>query len=81
LAEKKSTPKIGFATAARMNVHKKVRMPNVKDFLTLPQDGMDFPSAPASGIPEEGEREVCGMTLTAAPVSTKNFCFDFASWR
>jgi hypothetical protein len=73
LADKKSTPRIGFEIAARMKVLRKVLTLKVKDFLTLPQEQMGLPSAPESGMPEEGVQELCGKTLTAAPVSTRNF--------
>jgi hypothetical protein len=36
LADKKSTLRIGFETAARMKVHRNVWTPKVKDFLTFP---------------------------------------------
>ncbi len=49
--DKKSTPRIGLETAARMNVRE------VSDFATLPQEEMYLPSAPASGSPEEGVAE------------------------
>ncbi len=49
-AERKSTPKIGFETAAKMNVQ--------RVFLTEPHDGMGFPSAPERGGPVEGSFEV-----------------------
>jgi hypothetical protein len=81
LAAKKSIPRMGLETAARMKLHRNVRRPKVRVFLTVPQEGMDFPSAPMSGVPEEGAREVCGNTLTAAPVSTRNFCLLSVSWR
>ncbi len=54
LADRKSTPRIGFETAARMNVQRKVRSPKFKTFLTDPHDGIAFPSALDSGGPEEG---------------------------
>jgi hypothetical protein len=78
---KKSIPKMGLETAARMKLHRNMRRPKVRVFFTVPQEGMDFPSAPMSGVPEDGAREVCGNTLTAAPVSTRNFCLLFVSWR
>jgi hypothetical protein len=74
LAARKSIPKMGLETAARMKLHRNVRRPKVSVFLTVPQEGMDFPSAPMRGVPEEGALEVCGNTLTATPVSTRNFC-------
>ncbi len=81
LADRKSTPRIGLETAARMKVQRKVRTPKFNVFLTEPQDEIDFPSAPERGGPVEGCCEVCGKTLTAAPVSTRNFCFVFVSCR
>ena len=57
-ADKKSTPRIGFETAAKMNVQRKVRMPKFNVFRTEPHDGIDLPSAPESGGPEEGSDEV-----------------------
>jgi hypothetical protein len=68
-------------TAARRNVQRKVRMPKLRVFLTVPHDEMGLPSAPANGGPVEDLLEECGKTLMAAPVSTKNFCFVFVSWR
>ncbi len=61
-----------------MKLHRKVRNPKVSDFFTLPHEGIVFPSAPASGSPEEGELDLCGNTMTAAPVSMRNFCFELA---
>jgi hypothetical protein len=80
-AARKSTPKIGFVTAAKMNVQRKVRKPKLRVRVTVPQEAMAFPLAPVSGNPEEGDDEEWGRTLTAAPVSTKNCIFDLASWR
>jgi hypothetical protein len=51
-------PRIGFETAARMNVQRKVRSPKFKTFLTDPHDGIAFSSAPDSGGPEDGFCEV-----------------------
>ena len=51
---RKSIPKMGLETAARMKLHRNVRRPKVRVFLTVPQEGMDFPSAPVSEVPEEG---------------------------
>jgi hypothetical protein len=64
-----------------MKVQRKVRKPKLRVRVTVPQEAMDFPSAPVSGKPEEGDEEEWGRTLTAAPVSTKKFTFDLASWR
>jgi hypothetical protein len=57
-ADKKSTPRMGFETAAKMNVQRKVLMPKFSVFRTEPHDGIDLPSAPESGGPEEGSVEV-----------------------
>jgi hypothetical protein len=57
-ADKKSTPRIGFETAAKMKVQRKVRIPKFNVFRTEPHDGIDLPSAPESGGPEEGSVEV-----------------------
>jgi hypothetical protein len=80
-AARKSIPKIGFDTAAKMKVHRKVRKPKERLFETVPQEAMARPSAPVSGIPEEGAEERCGKTLTAAPVSTKYLSSVFVSCR
>jgi hypothetical protein len=44
-AARKSVPKIGLETAARMNVHRKVQMPKHKLHVTIPYEAMGFPSA------------------------------------
>ena len=72
-------PRIGFDTAARMNVHRNVLI--AKERERVRQDGMVLPSALARGGPEEADNSLCGSTLTAAPVSTKNFCLLLSSWR
>ncbi len=46
------------AVAAKMNVQRKVLMPKFSVFWTEPHDGIDLPSAPESGGPEEGSVEV-----------------------
>jgi hypothetical protein len=73
-AARKSIPRMGFDTAARINVQRNVRKPKLNFFVTVPQEAIERPSAPVSGIPEEGAVDRCGRTLTAAPVSTRNFC-------
>jgi hypothetical protein len=49
---------MGLATAAKMYVQRKVLMPKFSVFRTETHDGIDFPSAPESGGPEEGSVEV-----------------------
>ncbi len=73
-AARKSTPKIGLETAARMKEQMKVRRPKDNIFLIDPQEGMERPSVPVSGGPEGAAEERCGKTLTAVPVSTKKRC-------
>jgi len=72
---------MGLETAARINVHKKVHKPKQRVLEIFPQEAMAPPSAPVRGIPEEGEEERCGNTLTAAPVSTKYLTSVFVSCR
>jgi hypothetical protein len=79
--ERKSVPRIGFETAAGINVQRNVRIPKERVRVTLPQGGIIFPSALAGGGPEGAADSVCGRTLTAAPVSTRNFCLLLSSWR
>jgi hypothetical protein len=49
---------MGFETAAKMNVQRKVLIPKFSVFRTEPHDKIDLPSAPESGGPEEGSVEV-----------------------
>ncbi len=77
--ERKSVPRVGFDTAARMNVHRNVRIPKERERVTLPQDRMVLPSAPARMGPVGVEDCLCSSTLKAAPVSTKNFYLLFSS--
>ena len=51
-AARKSTPKIGFETAAKMKVQRKVRKPKLRVRVTVPQEAIVFPSALVSGKPE-----------------------------
>jgi hypothetical protein len=62
-AARKSTPKIGLETAARMKEQMKVRRPKDNVFFIDPQEGMERPSAPVSGGPEGAAEERCGKTL------------------
>jgi len=71
---RKSKPRIGLETAARMKETKKLRSSKVRRQLTEPQDGINFLLAPASPGPEGGAEERWGRRLNAAPVSTRN-CF------
>jgi hypothetical protein len=72
---------MGFETAARMNEQMNVRRPKDNVFLTVPQEGMERPSALISGGPEGAAEERCGKTLTAAPVWTKKHYSEELSWR
>ncbi len=56
-AARKSVPRIGLETAARINVHRKVRMSKHKLRVTVPHEVMGFPSAPVSGWPDDGDGE------------------------
>ena len=55
--ERKSRPKMDLVTAARMKETKKVRSPEVRRRLTVPQEGIGFPSALDSPGPEGGSEE------------------------
>jgi hypothetical protein len=72
---KKSEPKIGLATEASTKGTSRKDLPPKQTVLsTLPQEEILLPSAPAKAGPEEETEEddgECGITLTAAPVSTK----------
>ncbi len=54
-AARKSVPKIGLETAVRMKVQRKVRMPKHRVRVTVPHEAIDFPSAPVSGWPDDGD--------------------------
>ncbi|MFN9907093.1 MAG: hypothetical protein ACK56F_13405, partial [bacterium] len=56
-AARKSVPRIGLETAARIKVQRKVRMPKHKLRVTVPHEAMGFPSAPVSGWPDDGDGE------------------------
>ncbi len=73
-AARKSTPRMGLETAAKMKEQRKTDEPKQRRFVTEPQDGIGLPSAPARAGPEGGAEDLWGKTETAAPVSTKNFC-------
>src|SRR5450830_463790 len=68
---KKSAPKIGLSTAAKVkSTSLKILPPNRTVLRTVPNVGMPLPSAPfkvAVGLGEEN-----GKTLTEAPVSARN---------
>ena len=49
--------------------------------VTFPQAEIGLPSAPAKRGPEVAAEDLCGKTETAAPVSTRNCCFETESWR
>ncbi len=68
---RKSTPKMGFETAARMNEQMKVRRPKDNVFLTVPQEGMEWPSAPVSGGPEGAAEEMWKNTDDGTCVNQK----------
>ncbi len=51
---RKSTPRIGLETAAKMKVQRKARAPKFNVLLMDPNDEIDFPSAPERGGPVEG---------------------------
>jgi len=71
-AAKKSTPSIGFETAAKMKEQRKEAGPKTNLFEIFPQEAMLLPSAPTRGGPEEDSEDLCGNTDTPAPVSTRN---------
>jgi hypothetical protein len=77
---RKSTPRIGLDTAARMKETMKVWRPKLSFLVTLPQAEIGLPSAPAKRKPEVAAEDLCGNTETAAPVSTRN-CLETESWR
>jgi hypothetical protein len=73
--EKKSAPKIGLLTAASTKgTSVKRRPPKHTDFSIFPQDLIPVPSAPARRGASEaaGRVPLYGITLRAAPVSTRN---------
>jgi len=78
-ADRKSKARMGLETAAKMKESKKVRSPQVRRRLTVPQDRIYFLSAPDSPGPEGGAEERWGRRLTAASVSTRNCCFVSSS--
>ncbi len=72
LVARKSTPRIGLATAASINNTINEDAPKKTSFLvTLPQEAMLLPSVATRAGPEGGVGERWGRTLTAAPVSTR----------
>jgi len=56
-AAKKSMPKMGLDTAAKMKEHKKEFKPKANLFVTRPQEAMVLPSAPTSGGPDGAAAE------------------------
>jgi hypothetical protein len=69
--DRKSIPKIGLDTAARMNETMNVWRPKVSFLVTFPHAEMGLPSAPDKSGPEVAAEDLCGKTDTAAPVSTR----------
>jgi hypothetical protein len=53
--------------------------PKVSFLETLPHADIGLPSAPDKRGPEVAVVDLCGKTETAAPVSTKNCCFETES--
>jgi hypothetical protein len=69
---KKSTPRMGLATAARMKLQEKWQPPKHNFSTHRPQDIIALSSGPDKKLSAADGGPQCGKTLTAAPVSTKN---------
>jgi len=57
-AAKKSTPRIGLVTAARIKVHKNEAAPKTNLFDTFPQEAMPLPSAPTRAGPDDASPDL-----------------------
>ncbi len=57
----------------------KVWRPKLSFLVTFPHAEMGLPSAPAKRGPEVAAEDLCGNTETAAPVLTRNCCFETES--
>jgi len=57
-AAKKSTPKMGLATAARRKEQKNVLAPKHNFFVTFPHEAIPLPSAPLNGGPLAGKLDL-----------------------
>jgi len=64
-----------------MNETMKVWRPKLSFLVTFPQAEIGLPSAPTKRGPEVEAEDLCGNTETAAPVSTRKFCFETESCR
>ena len=71
LARRKSTPRMGKVTAARMNRHWNVRLEKRSCRVVSPQQLMAAPLGPTRRGPQVGALDWCGTRLNDAPVSTK----------
>lgn len=78
---KKSSPRIGVATAANKNWNVKWAGPNFRLNVLYPQVEILSPFAPMRRGPDDGLFDMCGNMLKEAPVSTKKFVLVFWSVR
>ena len=83
LVHRKSTPRIGWETSARMNSHRKCCDLTFSYKVCLPKVWMALPlTAVRTGLqwPECVSELVAGSTLTCAPVSIRKFHPERQSW-
>ena len=76
---KKSAPKMGVVTSAKMKLNSKTVSPNLTFFIEKPQDLICEPSIAINLGPVVGLVDLCGKMLKEAPVSAKNLSFEFLS--
>ncbi len=76
---KKSAPKMGVVTSAKMKLNLKTVSPNLTSLVEKPQDLICEPSIAINLGPEVGLVDLCGKMLKEAPVSARKLRFEFLS--